>query len=287
MTVICNCVLVLFSLTAKPSVKSRLGQRALEDVTKQAMTNKPRSIKDRLGLRTIVPEDSDKPLRSGVIKLNKSNKSKDILSRIDRHRELRGTQSENNKTLLMVPQITIKNRLEDRKTNIKHRLGLLDAEYDSDSRKDRKRKKDIDKELMKLLEEEDADIEFDDLELLSKKEKKKLLKKLLAQQGREDEYESFKKKKKRGFRKKRERFDIDEEGDRERKRRINIKSRLGPALERDDGSEEGEELVSGDEIQLDEEGLQDEGKYFSRFCWIQQLFTFYASTKCILIVQYL
>lgn len=287
MTVICNCVLVFFSLTAKPSVKSRLGQRALEDVTKQAMTNKPRSVKDRLGLRTTVPEDSDKPLRSGVIKLNKSNKSKDILSRIDRHRELRGTQSENNKTLLMVPQITIKNRLEDRKTNIKHRLGLLDAEYDSDSRKDRKRKKDIDKELMKLLEEEDADIEFDDLELLSKKEKKKLLKKLLAQQGREDEYESFKKKKKRGFRKKRERFDIDEEGDRERKRRINIKSRLGPALERDDGSEEGEELVSGDEIQLEEEGLQDEGKYFSRFCWIQQLFTFYASTKCILIVQYL
>ena len=244
-----------FSDTIRQSIKSRLGIRALEDVTEQSTTsnkssstsNKSRSIKSRLGLKTLDSDSRDKPVRSGVIQLDRgSSKSSDIFSRLQKSRESRGRLSENR--VLMVPRITIKNRTEDRKLDIKQRLGLLESN-DSDSKK--KKKKDLDKELIRLLSEEDVDIDFDDLELLSKKEKKKLLKKLLIQQGREEEYEAFTSKKKKKHKSKR-----DEDGDRQRK--INIKGRTGKTEESE--QEEEDDLVSEEEIEfIEEEDLESKG----------------------------
>lgn len=171
-----------------------------------------RSIKDRLGLKSSI--ESDNSVKSGVIKLNRSSKAEDVLSRIRLNRKVGES-----KNILMLPQITIKNELdiEQRKAGIKQRLGLLD----DDSKRDRKKKKSLDEELMKLLNDEGANISEDDLDLLSKKEKKKLLKKLLVQQGREDEYESLRRKKKKGFKKKKEMNDDDE--DKETRRRIKLR----------------------------------------------------------------
>lgn len=171
-----------------------------------------------------VPE---KPLRSGVIKLNRKVRADDVMSRIRSQKESRERKRET-KNILMVPQITIKNRIEERKAGIKQRLGLLDdAESDSDSRRHRKKRRGIDEELMKLLREEELDIDEDDLDLLSKKEKKRLLKKLLVQQGRVDEYEAIRKRKKHGVKKRRERMDEEQEENKESRRRINIQGRQG------------------------------------------------------------
>ncbi|KAH3864607.1 hypothetical protein DPMN_027629 [Dreissena polymorpha] len=125
----------------------------------------------------------------------------------------------------MVPQITIKNQFveeEKKKISLKERLGLVDPnDYGSESRKDRKKKRDLDEELMKLIEEEDIDVTYEELQELSKRDKKKLLKKLLQQQGREAEYEEFRKKKKKSIKKKKERSENDESDS--QNRRIKIK----------------------------------------------------------------
>lgn len=219
------------NITAKPSIKSRLGLKTASKAPQQTGQDRiertaiKRSIKDRLGFKP--SQGSENPLRTGVIKLSRHSRSDNVLSRIGIKREMRERKGEG-KSILMLPQITVKNEvdIEGRKAGLKQRLGLLDDEAnDSDSKKDRKRKRGIDEELMKLLREEEAEIDEEDLELLSKKEKKKLLKKLLVQQGREEEYEAIRKKKKRGFKKKKDR--IDEEGDRSSRRRINIQERLG------------------------------------------------------------
>ncbi|KAL4225004.1 hypothetical protein ACF0H5_015699 [Mactra antiquata] len=251
---------------SKPSIKSRLGLKAVNEIKEQAQVLRPerntlkRSIKDRLGLKSTV--EADKPVRSGVIKLNRSSKAEDIMSRIRSNRRVN-----DNKSVLMLPRITIKNEpdIEQRKAGIKQRLGLLDE--NDDSKRDRK-KRSIDDELMKLLNEEGADISEDDLDLLSKKEKKKLLKRLLIQQGREEEYEALRRKKKKGLRKKKEYYSDDEDdenGDGDTRRRIKLRDRQDDKtpkadLEDDDTCDipSEEEICLGEEIQHEEEEDHEE-----------------------------
>ncbi|WAR01768.1 ZC11A-like protein [Mya arenaria] len=149
-----------------------------------------------------------------------------------------------------------------KKRSIKDRLGVRpsgDNENEKPVRKGKKKKRDLDEDIMQLIEEEqmDIDIDIDEISLLSKKDKKKLLKKLLVQAGREDEYDLYKKKKKRGIRKKKEK---DDEG-RGKKRKINIKSGYEDVKgdEEEDRESEDEDLVSiGEEIVLEEEEDEEE-----------------------------
>ncbi|XP_052799943.1 zinc finger CCCH domain-containing protein 11A-like [Mya arenaria] len=251
------------SAPAKSNIKSRLGLKARGDINKhsaQQQTSKKRSIKDRLGVRPSGDNENEKPVRSGVIKLAKSSKQDEIMSRsrLSRERNIRESGSKN---ILMVPQITIQNKsVGDRALSLKQRLGLIGEDSnDSDFRKGKKKKRDLDEDIMQLIEEEqmDIDIDIDEISLLSKKDKKKLLKKLLVQAGREDEYDLYKKKKKRGIRKKKEK---DDEG-RGKKRKINIKSGYEDVKgdEEEDRESEDEDLVSiGEEIVLEEEEDEEE-----------------------------
>ncbi|XP_052263757.1 uncharacterized protein LOC127866930 isoform X2 [Dreissena polymorpha] len=254
------------SQQVKPSIKSRLGLKSTtarvdkDRKENQSQNAKPVSIKARLGLK---PSGDSQP-RSGVIKLSKVSNKGSVLSRIGKIGDNQKSRGKiENKNILMVPQITIKNQFveeEKKKISLKERLGLVDPnDYGSESRKDRKKKRDLDEELMKLIEEEDIDVTYEELQELSKRDKKKLLKKLLQQQGREAEYEEFRKKKKKSIKKKKERSENDESDS--QNRRIKIKGDSGRVSEGEEVSvaaawsdgEEEEELAEEEEVYLEEE----------------------------------
>lgn len=232
----------------KLGIKSRLGLRAVQELALQAEKkgpprSRPMSVKDRLGLKVSGAGDAadrQRPL-GGVVRLSRHGDEGQIT------REVRGIiQSRRHKKPLVVPQITINNRVdvEERKSDIKQRLGLLDDDENSDGVRKRKKKETLDSELFRLLQEENVDIEESEMDLLTKKEKKKLLKKLLAQQGREHEYEALKKRKKKSSKKKK-----DRDGDKSTERYL--KAGQEPVGSRSEVEEEEEEdLGSGDEIEL-------------------------------------
>ena len=258
---------LLFS--AKSNIKSRLGLKAVEEVAKQAeeefketRAQRARSVKERLGLRSDSPVDSvNKPLRSGIIRLNRG-RGNTVKGEVRVTRNLEGVRNYKERdNVPLLPRITIHNKMEERKTSIKERLGLLDLENE-EGRKNRKWKE-IDEELSNLLQEEDVDIEESELELLTKKEKKKLLKKLLTSQGREDDYDYIVRKKKKRVKRKEKDFDEDSVEE-DRGRRINVKSRSGPSPNPEDWkSDEADDdaLKSEEEIELTEE-LGGIGKLF-------------------------
>jgi len=239
-------------LSDKPNVKSRLGAKAVSAALKQSIVKeksaRPLSVKERLGLRAAGGERENKTPQSGVVKLTKSDKGRDIFSRIGLNRETRTERG--SKSVLLLPQITIKNKsIEDRTLSIKQKLGLIDdASNDSDYTRRKKKKISLDEEIMNLIEYEnmDIDIDIDEVRLLSKKDKKRLLKKLLAELGREDEYELYKKKKKRSSKKKKSHSEDDGGNNR---RQINVRDQF---VEEVGGESEDDFESLGDEIVLED-----------------------------------